>query len=348
LFNIEGKISTLASERDQNVKIVTASGDAYTLKIANESEQPELLELQNSALQHLAGVDATLTVPGVLPSVSGNFIESTTDPDSGKPLAVRLLNFVPGQLYSAAPKTLPLLNSLGDFLGRLSCALQGFAHSAAHRDDFLWNLDNAPAVRQYIEDIDSADDREIVTRIFKRYADNVLPRLPSLRSIIHGDINDNNLVVDASDPQVVCGAFDFGDMAYARQVNELAIAMAYATMGLPDIAAASRELIGAYSKHFPLRETELEVLFDLVEMRLAMSLCISSHRAKQFSDNAYLLVSQKPEPETGADLVAHTGRDRARAQNLYRADFGGSAGSPAKCGDCRLAVAEHRANGSAF
>ncbi len=295
LFNIAGEISPLQSERDQNVKIVTSSGDVYTLKIANGGEQYELLELQNSALRHIAAVDSTLTVPGVVPSVAGNFIESTTDPASGVSYAVRLLHYVPGRLYSAAPKSLSLLHSLGDFLGRMSCALQGFAHCAAHRDDFLWNLDNALAVRQYIEDIDGAGDRELITGVFKRYANCVLPRLPSLRvGVIHGDINDNNLVVDASDPGVVSGAFDFGDMAYARQINELAIAMAYALMEMPDVAAASRELIGAYCKRFALQETELEVLFDLIEMRLAMSLCISSHRAKEFSDNAYLLVSQEP------------------------------------------------------
>ena len=36
------------------------------------------------------------------------------------------------------------------------------------------------------------------------------------------------------------------------------------------------------------------MLFDLVAMRLAMSVCISSRRAKQYPDNEYLLISQKP------------------------------------------------------
>jgi hypothetical protein len=39
---------------------------------------------------------------------------------------------------------------------------------------------------------------------------------------------------------------------------------------------------------------EAEVLFDLVAARLAASVCISSHRAGDFPDNDYLLVSQAP------------------------------------------------------
>ena len=295
VFNVEGKIKLLESERDQNARVTTAGGKSYTLKIANAGEPRELIELQNAALQHIARVDPALEVPVVLLSVAGNDIELVTESNGNGMLAVRLLTFVPGKLYSSMPNELPLLQSLGDFLGRLSCAMQGFAHPAAHRADFLWNLDNAMAVREYIDDIDDQDDREMIRTIFARYQSQVQPHLPFMRvAVIHGDANDNNLAVDENDPLRVAGIFDFGDMAYARQVNELAIAMAYALMGVADIAAASRVLIGSYTLHFPLHENELDVLFDLIEMRLAMSLCISSHRVRQFPDNDYLLVSQAP------------------------------------------------------
>ncbi len=292
-FNLHGTISALDSERDQNARITTCAGDVYTLKIANAGEQAGLLALQNAAMQHIAQVDPDLGVPHIVPSRTGNLIESADE--NGATHAVRLLSFVPGQLFSTVPKSLPLLRSLGDFLGRLSVALQGFAHPAAHRDDFLWNLDNALATRDYIEEIDDSTDRDRVRAVFKRYTAQVQPRLPHLRAaVIHGDVNDNNLTVDEDDTQCVTGIFDFGDMLCARQINELAIAMAYALMGVADIAAASRALIGAYTQRFALQEDELAVLFDLVEMRLAMSVCISSHRAAQFPDNEYLSISQAP------------------------------------------------------
>ena len=132
-------------------------------------------------------------------------------------------------------------------------------------------------------------------RVFARYQAQVKPRLPRLRAaVIHHDANDNNIIVDAADAGKVTGLIDFGDMLFGRQINELAVTLAYALLDMPDAIAAARPLIRGYHAEFPLTEDELAVLFDLVAMRLAMSVCISSRRAKQYPDNEYLLISQKP------------------------------------------------------
>ena len=50
LFDIRGSIDTLPSERDQNA-LVAAEGDRrFTLKIANQGESRDLLQLENAAL----------------------------------------------------------------------------------------------------------------------------------------------------------------------------------------------------------------------------------------------------------------------------------------------------------
>ena len=43
-----------------------------------------------------------------------------------------------------------------------------------------------------------------------------------------------------------------------------------------------------------LMRGELDVLFDLVAMRLVQSIIMASHSAKEFPQNAYVLISQKP------------------------------------------------------
>ena len=58
----------------------------------------------------------------------------------------------------------------------------------------------------------------------------VLPRARELRvSVIHGDINDQNVLVDGA---AVVGVIDFGDMCATWRVNEVAIAAAYAVIAL--------------------------------------------------------------------------------------------------------------------
>ena len=52
----------------------------------------------------------------------------------------------------------------------------------------------------------------------------MVPRLERMRScVIHSDANTYNLVVQGDE---ISGLIDFGDMLFAKQVNELAIALA--------------------------------------------------------------------------------------------------------------------------
>jgi len=290
-FGINGKVTPLVGERDQNAHLQTTDARNYTIKIANSQESLALLELQNAAMAHTA--KSGVRVPTALPGVSNQHIVFVSGASAPSRHAMRVLNYLEGDLFSSAANTTELLASLGEFLGRVSVALQSFSHPASHRPDFLWNLDNCLAVRGYINDIEDANDRNMIAAVFSHYEDVLAAKLVPLRvAVVHGDANDNNLLVNG-DNRVVA-LLDFGDLCSAKQINELAIAMAYALMGQADVALASRAIIGAYVKQFPLQEAELEVLFALVEMRLAMSLCISSHRARQFPDNGYLLLSQKP------------------------------------------------------
>ena len=153
-FGITGKIQPLASERDQNARLSTSHGD-YVLKVANLAEDPALLSLQNAVLSHLETVDPSLGVPRVVAAKNGRHL--VTDACPGQGMLVRLLTFLDGRLFSTVERSPPLLTSLGRFMGRLSSALQCFGHPAAHRPEFLWNLDNALTCKTYLEDI--SDDR---------------------------------------------------------------------------------------------------------------------------------------------------------------------------------------------
>lgn len=290
-FGITGQFKELVSERDQNFRVESEAG-TFVLKIANAMEDRNFLVLQNAAMQHIARVDPTLGVQRVVPALDGRTILDWTAAKTSH--AVRLLTYLPGQLFSSATNTPQLLGSLGAFMGRLGSALQGFGHSAAHRPGFLWNLDEVLDIKPWLADV-VPERRDLVGRIFARYEKRVLPRLPRLRgAVLHQDANDNNIVVDGGAEPRVTGLIDFGDMTYGRQINELAVTLAYALLEVPDVYKSAAPLISSYAKAFPIDAQEAEVLFDLVAARLAASVCISSHRAKDFPNNDYLLVSQAP------------------------------------------------------
>lgn len=284
-WGLIGAQKPLVSERDQNVLVQTTAGD-FVLKIANQAEDGAFLALQNAALGHIAQTDPGLGVPKLVPTLGGQ----TMVEYHGH--LVRLMTYLPGRLYAAVPPSPTLLGSLGDMLGRLSTALRGFGHPAAHRAGFIWNLDEVAQLRPLLAEV-AADQRAKVGRAFDRYDARVAPSLKHLRgAVLHQDANDNNLLVDETGE--VSGIIDFGDMSFGRQINELAIALAYALLECEDIYASAAPLIAAYAKNFPLEPSEAGVLFDLVAARLAASVCISSHRAKDHPDNAYLTISQAP------------------------------------------------------
>lgn len=289
-YGIDGRLKELVSERDQNFLVDSAAGK-FVLKIANAVEDAGFLALQNAAMKHVALTDPALGLQRVIASRAGHDVAQWENGISRH--AVRLLTYLPGELYSAATSSPALLASLGSFMGRLSRALRGFGHPAAFRPGFLWNLDEAIAVKPWLADI-APERRDLVARSFARYEARVLPRLALLRgAVLHQDANDNNIVIDAA-TSTVSGLIDFGDMTHGRQVNELAVTLAYALLDVDDVYASAAPLIGAYAQQFALEPDEAAVLFDLVAARLAMSVCISSHRAKDFPDNDYLLVSQAP------------------------------------------------------
>lgn len=290
-WNLSGTIAPLASERDQNARIDAANG-RFVLKVLNPAEDRGFADLQNAVIAHLAANDFA-GVPRLIPTRSGSDM-AETDTD-GQRAAVRLVTFLDGPLLADTPKSPALLADLGGFIGRLSAALQGFGHPAAHRPDFLWNLDNALGVAGFAADIAAPTRRAMVDALFARYRQRVLPLLPRLRaSVLHQDANDNNVIVDPHNPDKVAGLIDFGDMGFGRTINELAITLAYALMGSEDIYTAARALIGGYVEHFPLHSDEADVLYDLMRMRLAMSVCISSRQSQRHPDNSYLTISQAP------------------------------------------------------
>ncbi len=272
LYGIEGKNSSLLSYEDQNARIKTSTG-SYVLKIANNRLPIKELEMQTDAIKYVRKTMPELNLPRVILTKNGNLITIVDG------FAIRLLTFLEGEILGQENHSPSLYSSIGHFMGRFSIAMQGYSHPDANRSGDLWNLDNVMACSQYLSDIKNADDRRCIEHFYKHYINDTLPKLPPLRrAIIHGDANEQNLLVGAESPNEIIGLIDFGDLQLATLVNEM----------------ASREILQGYIREFPLDAIELEVLPNLIAMRLVQSILMSSHSARLSPDNEYITVSQKP------------------------------------------------------
>ncbi|RPI66514.1 MAG: hypothetical protein EHM38_10035, partial [Geobacteraceae bacterium] len=164
LYGLEGAIQSLPSERDQNF-LVAADGTRHVLKIANATERRELLEAQNLAMAHVKDLGF---LPHVVNSVLGNTIETISV--NGKNHFVRLVTYLDGiPLGNVKRHSSGLMFDLGFKLGKLTSALQGFDHSALHRD-FHWDFANGLAiVRKNLKSVRDKNLQKMVTTLIEQF-----------------------------------------------------------------------------------------------------------------------------------------------------------------------------------
>jgi 4-aminobutyrate aminotransferase-like enzyme/Ser/Thr protein kinase RdoA (MazF antagonist) len=296
-YGLSATATPLPSERDQNFLLSDISGAQFVLKIANSEEGLEILDMQSKVLQFLAGGsgsvpandDAGLTWPRVVPTLSGNLIVPVAA-ENGMAYFIRLLTWVNGVCFAdVKPHGPALLASLGRALARTDLALSGFVHPAAHRK-LYWDLRHASLARPHLELLPNSG-RAMVEPLLDAAEGVDWPALPS--SVIHGDANDYNILVDPTGSHIAT-LLDFGDMVHTATVCDLAIALAYVMLGEQDPIAAAAQVVAAYHRVRPLTEAEIDVLYPLAAARLAMSVCYSAWQSRQAPGNEYLNISSRP------------------------------------------------------
>jgi 4-aminobutyrate aminotransferase-like enzyme/Ser/Thr protein kinase RdoA (MazF antagonist) len=296
-----GGVRQLTSERDQNFLIDGANGDgAIVLKIANAREERALLEAQQRVLARLG--QQGVPTPHLVCTTEGSAL-TTLEGIAGRQHFVWAVTHLEGRLFADVRYRSPdLLQDLGRNIGRLTNAL-GYVDEPALDREFNWDLAAAPSRviaagpaighRSLGAAIDATLDR------VRRY---VLPRTPALpRAPIHNDLNDHNILV-AGDR--VSGILDFGDMVYGWRVADLAIAGAYAMLDAEDPLAVLGALVRGAHRESPLDDVELEVVYELACLRLALSAAIAIEQQQARPDNDYLGVSQRAIHRTLPRLVA--------------------------------------------
>lgn len=285
LYGIEGDLTKLDGYVDFNFRVKTSEQDQYILKISRPDTDLEELDFQQKLLEYIASEESILAPKVVLNKTTEGI--STFVDTQGQNRAVRLLTWIEGRLWSAVnPQTAILRHQLGQQAGSLTKKLQGFDHPQAHR---VLEWDNAQVAWVY-DYLDWFEGRERV--LMEHFHALIKARLPDLlrlrKSVVHNDVNDNNIVVskDLRNPQVL-GLIDYGDAIYTPIINDLGVAGMYLPINQADALEAILPFVKGYHESFPLEEKELELLYSSIAMRLVISLTQSKINAKREPENKY-------------------------------------------------------------
>jgi len=288
-------VEPLAGEIDHNFYLRTATGQEYTLKVSRPAATAAEIEFQTAILTHLSSKTLSVAIPRVVPTRAGTAQIPVSDP-SGQSCFLRLQTWIPGcVLAQVTPRTEGLFHSWGQTSGELVAALADFDHPAAHRF-YKWDPSQLPYTRAFAADFRDAEELAVAHHFWSLFDAVVAPALPHLRQgVNYNDAHEHNLLVspDYEQPTVV-GVIDFGDALHTHTINELAIAIAYAAMDLPDPLAAAAAVVRGFHSVYPLQEEEVAVLFPLVAARLLLSVAQAARNQRLEPDNTYLQISARP------------------------------------------------------
>jgi Ser/Thr protein kinase RdoA (MazF antagonist) len=120
-YGLQGKLTPLVSERDQNFRLDATDGRQFVVKIANSAEPAQVTDFQIQALLHLEASACTVAVPKVVRTRTGEASSSITTADASSGL--RVVSYVPGRPVEETVPGPGLAYALGQCLAELGRAL---------------------------------------------------------------------------------------------------------------------------------------------------------------------------------------------------------------------------------
>ncbi|KAH9636071.1 hypothetical protein HF086_016945 [Spodoptera exigua] len=267
---------------DPNVKnplITTHCEHGYVLKIMNsmDTQNPSVVEAQNEIMNFLG--TRSITCPKPIRNVYGHL--HSIEKIGGKQHAVRLLEYVPGELLQGVPKSEQLYYQVGEFVANLDNKLQNFNHSGLVTREHMWMLTKVPELEKFKYVIKDAEKLEL--------AEEFRPLKPSVLRV--GTQILNGILLSKSDYRVT-GIIDFGDIQYSYYVFELAITMTYMMLVSGDPRVGGYVLAG-YTVNRRLPDDEYRLLKTLISSRLVQSLILGAYTIEQDPNNTYVTSTEK-------------------------------------------------------
>lgn len=279
LYGLSGSFRELDSERDQNFLLETDGGERFVLKIANAAESTDVVDFQIKALQHIATTAPSLPVPRIVPSKQGSDSQ-TVRFASGLDHIVYVLTYLEGALLadSRMPLGATIRRRLGGMMANVDLALRGFFHPSAIQQH-PWNLSTCTRLQPLSVHIKNKSHRAEVKQVFRRMHETVIPRIQRLRQqIIHQDAHAENILVDSDEPTAINGLLDFGDLLYGTLAAEVAVACDGVSHNSQDVVTPACDVIAGFDAVLALEEDEIDIVFDLVCARNAMTATIAAAR----------------------------------------------------------------------
>ncbi|XP_066936085.1 hydroxylysine kinase-like [Clytia hemisphaerica] len=138
--------------------------------------------------------------------------------------------------------------------------------------------------------------KKVLEDVINEFESKTIPELDKhfTKSYIHGDLNEQNLLISNEDK--VAGILDFDDVVWSYPVIDLATSMMYLSVGCSekDMIHKLNMMYKGYNSIRKLSEVEKSLLFNICLMRYAQSTSVSIYQHEVIDPtNDYLLLHTK-------------------------------------------------------
>lgn len=293
-YGVVGEAQPLSGERDRTFHIRGDRGTDYVFKIAHPDEDPGTTDLQIEVLLYLSSTAPSLPVQRVIPALNGTN-ETRFPLPNGTSASARLVSYVPGEVLRFSRRTPDQRRNLGRLCAEMGLALRDFEHHAT-KQRLAWDIAQAGELAPLVSQISrGGDQRALLMRCLDNFNGKVAPALAKLRAQpVHNDFNRNNIIVDAVNHDRIVAVIDFGDMVHTALANDVAIGAANQLSESEDLLDWAFEFIAGYHEVVPLGDDELNLMHDLITVRVAMSILITEWRGARFPERRDYIMRNTP------------------------------------------------------
>ncbi|MGW4338273.1 phosphotransferase [Rhodococcus koreensis] len=290
-YGFAGSLTRIPTEKDDTF-ILDGDDDRLLVKISGAQEPPGVVNLQTSALLHIAESEAHLPIPAVQQGTDGAYEYDLARENASASRILRVMKFLPGSALSTCDPTDEQIAAVGRAHAAVTNALTGFAHSQQDRP-LVWDLRHFSTLRPLLEQVTHNEDRGLGDELFDAYAESVESCVPHLRhQVVHGDISAHNVLVDDNLPKYVSGIIDFGDTTRTAEIFDIAIAMSnQMDAAADDPWRRPLALLSGYLTTRSVNHRELSLLPIAVACRSLQRALIAQWRANRDSARAEYVLS---------------------------------------------------------
>ncbi|MBL8789799.1 MAG: aminotransferase class III-fold pyridoxal phosphate-dependent enzyme [Rhizobiales bacterium] len=272
-FGLTGDYARLDGERDQNHRLVTATG-AYVVKVMSPAEGLALAEAQADALRHIAETAPAIPVPRCHAATSGAVVPVLRHEGQDHPVLV--LDWLDGEVIAESRLTPGQYRAWGEVIGRLNHALRGFTSAFIMSRKLDWNTARFSETGFRLDHV-PAEAAKLISPVIAEFERDVAAKLRHVpHQVIHGDVHPYNTLRAPSG--AISGIIDFGDMIHGARLLDLSNAIGDCLVPGHDFASAIEGLVSGFTAHVPLEDAEIALLLPLAKMRLVISYLVSLSR----------------------------------------------------------------------